>query len=76
VGRRILAVLALVGAAVGCTSPEATRVRAGGPGSDVGNHGAVQLHAGSDPYYRTPTRGATLVPRPSGGEVAATAKPR
>ena len=39
----------------GCGSPEATRLRAGGPGADVGNHGSIELHAGADPYYRTPT---------------------
>jgi hypothetical protein len=37
-----------------CTSPEATRARAGGPGADVGNHGEIELHAGADPYYGTP----------------------
>jgi hypothetical protein len=42
-------------ALVGCTSPEATRVRAGGPGGDTGNRGAhVNMHEGSRPYWRTP----------------------
>jgi hypothetical protein len=41
----------------GCASPEATRVRGGGPGADVGNHGAsTQLHQGARMYYRTPCR--------------------
>jgi hypothetical protein len=78
VRRRALAAIALLlaAAAAGCTSPEATRMRAGGGGADVGNHGEVQLHAGSDPYYRTPTRGAGLGPPPGGKEVAASTKPR
>jgi hypothetical protein len=38
-----------------CASPEATRMRAGGPGADVGNHGpTVQMHDGSEPFWRTP----------------------
>jgi len=41
----------------GCASPEASRVRGGGPGADVGNHGAVTvLHQGARMYYRTPCR--------------------
>lgn len=37
-----------------CASPEARRTRGGGPGADIGNHGAsVVIHAGADPYYRT-----------------------
>jgi hypothetical protein len=56
--------MALVAALGACTSPEATRERAGGPGGDVGNRGDVELHGGSQPYYGTPTAGAELVPRP------------
>jgi hypothetical protein len=63
-----VALLALAATAA-CTSPEATRMRAGGPGADVGNRGDVELHAGSRPYYRTPTEGVSLLPRP--GERAA-----
>ena len=38
-----------------CTSPEATRQRAGGPGADIGNHGRViVMHEGSRPYWDTP----------------------
>ena len=38
-----------------CASPEAWRTRGGGPGADIGNRGTtVALHAGADPYYRTP----------------------
>lgn len=38
-----------------CASPEARRTRGGGPGADTGNRGrTVTVHAGADPYYRTP----------------------
>jgi hypothetical protein len=48
-------VLALGAATLACTSPEATRTRAGGPGADPGNRrGVVQLHEGADPYWKTP----------------------
>ena len=44
-----------------CTSPEATRVRAGGPGADVGNRKpVVQIHEGARPYWRTPNLLARL----------------
>jgi hypothetical protein len=40
-----------------CASPEATRVRGGGPGADPGNHDRVTaMHAGATMYYRTPCR--------------------
>ncbi len=74
--RRALAIAFVLAAAAGCGSPEATRMRAGGAGADVGNRGEVQLHAGSDPYYRTPTRGAGLGAPAGGKEVAASTKPR
>jgi hypothetical protein len=51
------AALAIVAGLVlaACTSPEATRLRAGGPGADVGNRGhEVAMHEGSDPYWKTP----------------------
>ena len=53
--RQSIVVLVVAGATLGCTSPEATRTRAGGPGADVGNHprGAVQLHAGARMYHET-----------------------
>lgn len=39
----------------GCSSPEAVRTRAGGPGGDVGNRPAdVIMHEGSDPFWETP----------------------
>lgn len=47
--------LALTLALAACTSPEATRVRAGGPGADVGNRQpVVRMHDGARPYWRTP----------------------
>ena len=68
---RTLATLAVLAAALGaCTSPEATRQRAGGPGSDVGNRrDAVELHGGSQPYWSTPDalrypRGAPVAASP------------
>jgi len=49
--------LALAAALAACASPEARRTRAGGPGGDVGNRRAVvQMHEGSDPYWKTPRR--------------------
>ena len=56
--RLVLLALAMMGA-VACSSPEATRSRGGGPGGDVGNHGAVvQMHEGARPFYGTPLKGA------------------
>jgi hypothetical protein len=69
--RGVLALIALV-ALAGCTSPEATRQRAGGPGADVGNRGGVELHAGAQPYAKTPT----VAPQPRNAEVAASPRNR
>jgi hypothetical protein len=63
--RRVIGVIALAALAA-CTSPEATRQRAGGPGADVGNRGGIELHAGANPYAGTPV----VMPQPR-GEVAA-----
>jgi hypothetical protein len=42
-------------AVTGCTSPEATRQRGGGPGGDPNNRPAlVKMHEGSQQYYETP----------------------
>jgi hypothetical protein len=58
---RLLLVLAAA-AFVGCTSPEADRVRGGGPGADVGNRGhPIVMHEGSVPYADT----AKLIPAES-----------
>jgi hypothetical protein len=52
--RMTLAALATAAFAA-CTSPEAARMRAGGPGADIGNHGrVVMMHEGSRPYWKTP----------------------
>ena len=66
---RALATLVVVVAALGaCTSPEATRQRAGGPGGDVGNRrDPVEMHEGSQPYWRTPA----ALRSPQGAPVAA-----
>ena len=37
-----------------CNSPEASRVRGGSTGGDVGNRASVELHGGSEIYHRTP----------------------
>jgi hypothetical protein len=51
--RRAIVLLGLA-ALAGCSSPEATRQRGGGPGADVGNRGRVELHAGANQYAKTP----------------------
>jgi formate-dependent nitrite reductase membrane component NrfD len=52
---RGVAVLLLALALTACASPEARRVRGGGPGADVGNVGrTVEMHEGSRPYWNTP----------------------
>jgi hypothetical protein len=53
---RHIVIIALAALAAACTSPEAERVRGGGPGADRGNRGPVALmHEGSKPYAGTPT---------------------
>jgi hypothetical protein len=53
--RRLAVLLPSLLLIVACTSPEATRVRAGGKGSDVRNVGpVVEMHGGSEPYWETP----------------------
>jgi hypothetical protein len=52
---RALFLVGVLGAVAACTSPEATRQRAGGAGGDVGNRrDVVELHGGAEPYWRTP----------------------
>jgi hypothetical protein len=55
---RALGLTLMLGAVLtACTSPEATRMRAGGPGADPGNRSrVVQMHEGSRPYWSTPRR--------------------
>jgi hypothetical protein len=52
----IVSVLVVIGwTLAGCNSPEATRTRGAGPGSDVQNRRhEVDLHGGAEPYWRTP----------------------
>lgn len=53
--KRLAALVLAAATLAACASPEATRLRAGGRGADVGNHGrVVQLHEGSDPFWQTP----------------------
>jgi hypothetical protein len=48
--------------AVGCVSPESTRVR-GGSGADVGNRPEVaKFHDGAEPFWKTPQRVTTHAP--------------
>lgn len=55
--RRRLALTLTFACMAACASPEASRVRGGGPGADLGNHDAVtELHQGARMYYRTPCR--------------------
>ena len=70
--RGVMALVVALVALAACTSPEATRQRAGGPGADVGNRGRVELHAGADPWAKTPV----VLPRPESGEVAASPRGR
>ena len=73
-GWRSLGVLIMASVAVGCTSPESTRTRGGGPGADVDNHprGAVQIHGGADMYYGTRTHGVGIGQRAVIGGAAET----
>ena len=44
-----------VAALAACTSPEAERIRGGGPGADVGNRGSpIVMHEGSVSYADSP----------------------
>ena len=53
---RVLGLL-LALAAAACGSPEASRTRGGGAGADIGNRPKhVEMHRGSNPYWRTPDR--------------------
>ena len=61
---RALALLALGLVLAGCSSPEATRTRGGGPGADVGNRGrSIDLHAQKPDggmFYQTPAEGQAI----------------
>jgi hypothetical protein len=50
-----IAIIVLLLYVEGCTSPEATRTRGGGPGADPGNRGSVaRMHEGARPFENTP----------------------
>lgn len=52
-----MSALVLVAALAACTSPEAKRTRASGPGADIGNRaGEVMMHEGSLPFAGTPVQ--------------------
>ena len=54
--KTVAIIMLLIGSfvAVGCVSPESTRVR-GGRGADVGNRPAVaKMHDGAEPFWKTP----------------------
>lgn len=54
---------AMLSTLAACDSPEASRVRGGGPGADTGNRtGELLMHEGSKPYHQTPQ----LTPAKSG----------
>lgn len=50
----LLSLIFAIGAGA-CASPETKRARGAGAGADVGNRGkVVQMHEGSNPFYKTP----------------------
>lgn len=66
-GYRGVALAALVLGAAACGSPEAERVRGGGPGADLGNRDAVvEIHGGAVIYADTPC--LTSLPECTGPE--------
>ena len=54
--KRALKVLLIIGVFIAaCDSPETMRSRGGGPGADVGNRDKlVEMHEGSQPFWKTP----------------------
>ena len=56
---RALGILLLIGGVLASAcSPEATRVRNGGPGGDIGNRPqAPEIHGRTNPYDETPRFG-------------------
>jgi hypothetical protein len=51
----MLALLIAFAALTACASPETARSRGSGPGADVGNRAkVVEMHEGSEPFYKTP----------------------
>lgn len=71
--RRLGAIALACAVTAGCTSPEATRHRGGGPGGDPGNRpAAVKMHEGSRQYYETPVRISSEAPQLAPSEQART----
>lgn len=62
--RREWALVCALALLLAACSPEASRVRGGGPGADTGNRAAeVQLHAAtSQAYYGTPNLNPRVAP--------------
>jgi hypothetical protein len=55
---RVVMTLFALGVLAGCSSPEASRTRGGGPGGDPGNHGqSVELHGKREMFHGTPQKG-------------------
>jgi hypothetical protein len=54
--RRDLILLLIAALTLGaCDSPETMRSRGGGPGADIGNRDKrVEMHEGSQPFWKTP----------------------
>ena len=51
----VIPCIALLLCIAGCTSPEMTRTRGGGPGADPGNRGKItRFHEGAKPFEKTP----------------------
>ena len=74
---RSISIVLAAAVAFGCTNPESERTRGGSPGADVGNHpaGPVQIHAGDDMYFKTPTDGQGIGRHADiGGDIPARAR--
>jgi hypothetical protein len=55
--RCCVALLLMCAGVAGCESPEIKRTRGRGPGGDVGNRvRTVEMHEGSQPFWKTPER--------------------
>jgi hypothetical protein len=51
----LAALLIAFAALAACDSPETRRTRGAGPGADVGNRTkVVEMHQGSQPFWKTP----------------------
>jgi hypothetical protein len=60
---RVSAIIIMAVAVSGCTSPEVSRTRGGGPGADLGNRSSiVRMHEGANPFENTPKLTPTKSP--------------